>query len=301
MTYHVCLTTPLTWPRETEKLDSDVEYGELWCFKFIRGWQIAHLKFAVRDEKRARVPEVSRLGAAVLILQEQALEDLPPRRVELPHVSPHVLVLVETVDDGVELEGDSKVVAHIPHSKQVLDVLRSLEIGTANLFISGLHKGVAADAEDIQVPSILLEPLLCDEAAVRDDGGVHPELFLAELHHVPEEFLLEERLSPGKVDLVHAPLAQHAKAPLRLLLCQAVRGLGGVEAEAAGVVALPSDVVVHAQAFWHKVLDPSGKRQFPLESRQHCNWQWQSSFCRQHIPLCHKMYGSEDGGEQEHN
>ena len=58
------------------------------------------------------------------------------------------------------------------------------------------------------------------------------DALLAELDHVAEELLLEEGLPAGKVDLVHALLAQHAEAQPRLILCQAVRGLGGVEAGA---------------------------------------------------------------------
>ena len=44
-----------------------------------------------------------------------------------------------------------------------------------------------------------------------------------------------------------------------------------MEAEAASVVALASDVVVDAEAFGHQVavLDSPGERQFPPQSRQH--------------------------------
>ena len=42
------------------------------------------------------------------------------------------------------------------------------------------------------------------------------DALLAELDHVPEELLLEEGLPAGKVDLVHALLAQHAEAQPRL-------------------------------------------------------------------------------------
>ena len=120
-------------------------------------------------------------------------------------------------------------------------------------------RNVIPDAENVQVLSVLAEPALGDATAVGDDGGVDAELLLAELDQVPEELGLEEGLPAGEVDLAHAPLlAQHAEAPARLALGEAVRGLGGVEAEAAGVVALPRDVVVDAEALGHghQVLDP---------------------------------------------
>ena len=83
----------------------------------------AHLEFIIRDEERARVSQVSGLGAAVFILQQQTLEHLPPGRIELPHVGPHVLVLVERVHHCVELKGDAKGIAQLPHSEEMLDML----------------------------------------------------------------------------------------------------------------------------------------------------------------------------------
>ena len=122
-------------------------------------------------------------------------------------------------------------------------------------------RNVIPDAENVQVLSVLAEPVLGNATTVGDDGGVDAELLLAVPDQVPEKLGPEEGLPTGKVDLAHAPLlAQHAEAAARLALGEAVRGLGGVEAEAAGVVALPRDVVVDAEALGHgyQVLDSPG-------------------------------------------
>ena len=50
-------------------------------FKRCTRYLSANLEFVVRDEEGARVPQVSGLGAAVLILQQQTLEHLPPGRI----------------------------------------------------------------------------------------------------------------------------------------------------------------------------------------------------------------------------
>ena len=66
--------------------------------------------------------------------------------------------------------------------------------------------------------------------------------------------------------------------------------------EAAGVVALASDVVVDAQALGHghEVLYSPGQRQFPPQMCQHCEW-------RVHVELAprDKVCGEECDDEQQ--
>ena len=53
---------------------------------------------------------------------------------------PHVLVLVEGVYHRVELEGDAVARAELPHSEEVLDVLRAPFVGPADTLVRRLHK-----------------------------------------------------------------------------------------------------------------------------------------------------------------
>lgn len=75
---------------------------------------------------------------------------LPADGVQLLNVLPHVLVHVEAVDDGVDLEGHAVVPAPPLQLPQVLHVV-DLALATADQDVDVFVEAVAGDGQDVQV------------------------------------------------------------------------------------------------------------------------------------------------------
>jgi hypothetical protein len=105
----------------------------------------------------------------------------------------------------------------------------------------------------VHVRPVLVHPLWRDEGAVADDGHRHAQFGAGRPAELTEQVRVQERLSPGKVDLLPPGPPEQAEAGPRLLERELVRVLLRVEAELAPVVARPRDEVVHrAHPFRHR-------------------------------------------------
>ena len=153
----------------------------------------------------------------------------------------HVLGVGEAADDGVELEADA--VAAAP-GRDAGELAHGIAAAAADGGVGGFVEGVARHGEDVDVLAVLLEEGLRHPAAVRDDrDGLQVQRFFAVGEHVPEEGAVQERLAAGEVELLHAGLGEEGKAAFGVFFGHAVGGGGGVEAEAARLVALAGEVV----------------------------------------------------------
>ena len=170
------------------------------------------------------------------------MEALPAKWIELLDRCCHVLLPVERANDGVELEFDPEVAAPVTNQKELLDVLAC---PTPDLDVGGLIKAVAADAQDVNIDTVLLQPSLGNLGTVGDDRDrFEAQIDFAVLTQHGELFRIKERLTPSKVDLLHASALEKLQPTLHVVLRRYMACLFRVKTEATDLVAFASEVVV---------------------------------------------------------
>lgn len=92
---------------------------------------------------------------------------------------------------------------------------------------------------------MILQPLFLHLGAVGyDRNRLKPEVYLAELAKHSKLLRIQERLTTGEVDLLHASILQESETTLHVFVRSHMAGLLGVEAEAADLVAFACEVIV---------------------------------------------------------
>lgn len=184
-------------------------------------------------------------GGVVLARDEQDLETLPAVGLQGGDVPVHVLVVVVSADDAVELEQDAVLATPARDAEQLADV-RAL--ATADFDIGGFVEAVARDGQDVEVGRVRADPALGDLGPVGDDADRFDlEILLAVVDHLAQHARVQERLAAREVDFLHARLRQPQKPGFGVVQGRNVAVGVGVETEAAFVVAAACEVVVDTE------------------------------------------------------
>ena len=186
------------------------------------------LKFCRRDGEFGRVAKPFR--RIVLAVDNEDLETLPASWGQGRDVLIHVLHPVQMAHDRVQLELDVVLVAPASDSVQLLDVAAS---ASSDLPICLFVEGIAGNRQDVDVPTMSLEKLLGDFAAIAHDGNrFDPDLF-AVIDKGTQQFRIQERFAASEVDLARSRLLQQRDPSLCFVARHNMRGSRRVKTESA--------------------------------------------------------------------
>lgn len=134
------------------------------------------------------------------------LEAFPSKWLKHAKVLVHILQMVESIHNCVELELDVVFLAPGSNLVQLANVVAR---SSSNFDVCSFVEGVAADGQNVDIATIFLKKWFFDQASIGNNRDrFELKSVFAEIYRLSQELWVEEWFSASKVDLLHPRLLE---------------------------------------------------------------------------------------------